>query len=124
MLIENNIEDGIDFFHMDALSSAVAMKINCDLQLALMASSLYRLLAVHIGNGYEIAKSRHLFRDFIDATAEVEISDEGIVVRFQKRAHNPLLVAAEYEVRPADRDWGVARRSQSRRHRAHTWAVS
>ncbi len=55
MLIENNIEDGIDFFHMDALSSAVAMKINCDLQLTLMASSLYRLLAVHIGNGYEIA---------------------------------------------------------------------
>lgn len=27
MLIENNIEDGIDFFHMDALSSAVAMKV-------------------------------------------------------------------------------------------------
>src|SRR3954471_6147372 len=35
MLIENNIEDGIDFFHMDALSSAVAMKVNCDLQLTL-----------------------------------------------------------------------------------------
>ena len=29
MLIENNIADGIDFFHMDALSSAVAMKVNC-----------------------------------------------------------------------------------------------
>ena len=42
MLIENNIEDGIDFFHMDALSSAVALKVNCDLQLTLMASSLYR----------------------------------------------------------------------------------
>ena len=68
MLIENNIEDGIDFFHMDALSSAVAMKVNCDLQLTLMASSLYRLLAVRIGNGYEVAKSRHLFRDFMDAT--------------------------------------------------------
>ena len=43
MLIENGIADGIDFFHMDALSSAVAMKVNCDLQLTLMASSLYRL---------------------------------------------------------------------------------
>ena len=39
MLIENGIADGIDFFHMDALSSAVAMKVNCDLQLTLMASS-------------------------------------------------------------------------------------
>jgi hypothetical protein len=41
---------------MDALSSAVAMKINCDLQLTLMASSLDRLLAACIGNGYETVK--------------------------------------------------------------------
>ena len=33
MLIENQIEDGIDFFHLDALSSAVALKVNCDLLL-------------------------------------------------------------------------------------------
>jgi len=97
MLIENNIEDGIDFFHRDALSSAVALKINCDLQLTLMASSLYRLLAVRIGHGYEVAKSRHLFRDFIDATAEVSITEREIVVRFQKRAHNPLLIAAGFD---------------------------
>ena len=97
MLIENNIEDGIDFFHMDALSSAVAMKVNCDLQLTLMASSLYRLLAVRIGNGYESAKSRHLFRDFIDASAGVTITEGEVVVKFQKRAHNPLLVAAGFD---------------------------
>ena len=97
MLIENNIEDGIDFFHVDALSSAVAMKVNCDLQLTLMASSLYRLLAVRIGHGYEIAKSRHLFRDLINASAVVTIEEEAIVVRFQRRAHNPLLVAAGFD---------------------------
>ena len=97
MLIENNIEDGIDFFHMDALSSAVAMKVNCDLQLTLMASSLYRLLAVRVGNGYETAKSRHLFRDFVDASASVTITEGEVVVRFQKRAHNPLLVAAGFD---------------------------
>jgi transposase len=97
MLIENNIEDGIDFFHMDALSSAVALKVNCDLQLTLMASSLYRLLAGRIGNGYEHAKSRHLFRDFIDATAKVTITESEIVVKFQKRAHNPLLVAVGFD---------------------------
>lgn len=97
MLIENNIEDSIDFFHMDALSSAVALKVNCDLQLTLMASCLYRLLACRIGNGYEKAKSRHLFRDFIDATATVLIGDRDITVRFQKRAHNPLLLAAGFD---------------------------
>jgi len=97
MLIENNIEDSIDFFHMDALSSAMALKVNCDLQLTLMASCLYRLLACRIGNGYERAQSRHLFHDFIDATAAVTIADKDITARFQKRAHNPLLLAAGFD---------------------------
>lgn len=96
MIIENGIADGIDFFHMDALSSAVAMKINCDLQLTLMASSLYRLLGAQIGNGYQTAKSRHLFRDFVYATAQITLSDQTLEVQFQRRAHNPLLLAADF----------------------------
>jgi hypothetical protein len=97
MIIENGIADGIDFFHMDALSSAVAMKVDCDLQLTLMASSLYRLLALKVKNGYQRARSRHLFRDFVDATALVTIEKSAIEVRFQKRAHNPLLLAAGFD---------------------------
>lgn len=112
MLIENNIADGIDFFHMDALSSAVAMKVNCDLQLTLMASSLYRLLAQRIGNGYETAKSRHLFRDFIDASAHVMITEREVVVRFQKRAHNPLLIAAGFGKQDAKVPWLGGKRLQ------------
>jgi len=71
--------------------------MNCDAQLTLMASSLYRYLAQRIGNGYEAAKSRHLFRDFIDATATIDIDERSIWVRFQKRAHNPLLLAAGFD---------------------------
>lgn len=97
MLIENGIQDGVDFFHMDALSSAVAMKVNLDLQLTLMASSLYRLLGTRIGHGYETAKSRHIFRDFVEATATVAITADTIDVYFQKRAHNPLLLAAGFD---------------------------
>jgi hypothetical protein len=97
MVIENSIADGIDFFHMDALSSAVAMKVDCDLQLTLMASSLYRLLGARVGNGYQQARSRHIFRDLVDATAQVTITEGEIEVRFQKRAHNPLLLAAGFD---------------------------
>jgi hypothetical protein len=97
MIIENRIEDSIDFFHMDALSSIIAMKVNIDAQLTLMASSLYRLLALKIANGYEKVKSRHLFRDFVDATAYVSVTERHITVKFQKRAHNPLLIAAGFD---------------------------
>src|SRR5512133_260602 len=110
MIVENTIEDGIDFFHIDALSSAVALRVNCDLQLTLMASSLYRLLACRIGRGYEQAKSRHLFRDFVDATAAVTITETEVQVRYPKRAHNPLLIAAGFSGTDAMIPWlGVKR---------------
>jgi len=105
MLIENGIADGIDFFHMDALSSAVAMKVNCDLQLTLMASSLYRLLGCELGNEYATARSRHIFRDFVDASAVVTIDEANITVRFQKRAHNPFLLAAGFDQKAARIPW-------------------
>ena len=105
MIIENRIADGIDFFHMDALSSVVAMKVNCDLQLTLMASSLYRLLGTEIGQGYQTATSRHLFRDFVEATAQVHILEKEIVVQFQKRAHNPLLLAVGFDKKNIPIPW-------------------
>ncbi len=112
MIIENRIADGIDFFHMDALSSVVAMKVNCDLQLTLMASSLYRLLGMEIGQGYQTATSRHLFRDFVEATAHIQILEKDIVVQFQKRAHNPLLLAVGFDKKDVPIPWLGGKRLQ------------
>ena len=110
MLIENSISDGIDFIHMDALSSAVALKVNCDLQLTLMGSSLYRLLGEKIGGAYATAESRHIFRDFVEASARVRISADEVAVQFGKRAHNPLLVEAGFaETNVAVPWWGGRR---------------
>lgn len=81
------------------------MKVSCDLQLTLMASSLYRLLGEKIGNGYATAQSRHIFRDFVDAVALVTVGETDIEVRFQKRAHNPLLLAAGFAERDVLVPW-------------------
>ena len=96
MVIENAIADAIDFFHMDALSAAVPMKIDLDLQLTLMASGLYRLMAVRVGNGKQNAKSRTLFRDFVKAPADIAIENHTIDVRIGRRANNPFLLNASY----------------------------
>ena len=79
---------------MDALSAAVPMRINTDLQLTLMASGLYRLLANRIGNGHRTARARTLFRSFIDAAAAVTISEKTVRVRFGRRANNPFMINA------------------------------
>jgi hypothetical protein len=110
MLIENTISDGVDFFHIDALSSAVALKINCDLQLTLMGSSLYRMLGTRIGGLYASAESRHLFRDFIEASARVRIDEDSVEVQFGKRAHNPLLLAAGFHKSDVPVPWWGGRR--------------
>lgn len=97
MVIENAIADAIDFFHMDALSAAVPMKIDLDLQLTFMASGLYRLLAVRVGNGKQNSKSRTLFRDFVKAPADIMIENDTINVRIGRRANNPFLLNASYD---------------------------
>ena len=66
MLIENGIAEAIQFFHLDALSSMVGLKVDFDLQLSLIASSLYRLLAEKIGEGYSHAQAKKLFRNLLE----------------------------------------------------------
>ena len=113
MLIENNIEDGVNFFHMDALSSAVAMKVNCDLQLTLMASSLYRFLAAdrqRIRDGQVQPDLPRPGRRRSPGHAH----RTGGVVRFQKRAHNPLLLAAGFAERSPSVPWWGGRRLRLR----------
>src|SRR5437899_2636171 len=96
MVMANSMADGIDFFHMDALSSAVAMQITCDLPLTLRASSLYRLLGTQVGRGDAAATGRPIFRDCIDAVGLITLTADESIVRYQKRAHNPLLIAAGF----------------------------
>jgi hypothetical protein len=94
MVLENGIQDSVDFFHMDALSSLVAMKVNCHVLLMVMASSLYRLLGNEVAQGFASAKCKHIFRDLVNATAWVVVARDHISIRIQKRAHNHFLIAA------------------------------
>lgn len=41
MLVENTIEDAINFSHMDVLSNTVSLRVDLGLQLMLIASMLY-----------------------------------------------------------------------------------
>ena len=94
VLIENAIADTIDFFHLDALTSGVPLKVEADLQLTLLGGTLYRLLAERIGQGHERERPRTLFRKFVHASADVIVASDSLTVRFGRRAHNPVLEAA------------------------------
>jgi hypothetical protein len=93
MLIENSLSDAVRFFHMDALSSSVGLKVDFDMALLVMASGLYRLLA-HRMRGYGDAQARQIFRDLVDMPADVEITDKEVRVEFHRRAHLPIVLAS------------------------------
>jgi hypothetical protein len=105
MLIENGISEAVQFFHIDALSSMVGMKVDFDLQLTLMAGSLYRMMAQRIGREYAHAQAKTIFRNLLDLSGKVEITSTSVVVTLDKRAHNPYLVASGLTVQPAPMPW-------------------
>jgi hypothetical protein len=104
MLIENALSDAVRFFHMDALSSAVGMKVDFDMTLLVIASGLYRLLARRM-RGYAEAQARHIFRDLIDTPADVSVGDAQVQVHFHRRAHLPVILASELLNTPVAIPW-------------------
>jgi hypothetical protein len=104
MLIENGLEDQVHFFHADALSSAVAMKVDFDLTLTVIATGLYRLLGKQL-HGFGHAKARQLFRRFLDTNAKIDVAPEGVHVRLPRRAHNPLLLESGLLATPIAVPW-------------------
>jgi hypothetical protein len=105
MLIENGIAEAIGFFHLDALSSLVGLKVDFDLQITLMASTLYRLMAGRIGREYGHAMAKTLFGQLLDVGATVEVGEAEVTVRLDKRAHNPYLIASRLADQPTPMPW-------------------
>ena len=95
-LLTTFFTDAIDLFDMDALSVAVPLRVDFDVQLTLMASSLYRPLGLRVGEGFATAKARTLFDKLVRSTGHIEITATEIVVSLGRRANNPLLLAAGY----------------------------
>lgn len=105
MLIENGIAEAIHFFHIDALSSMVGLKVDFDLQITLMASSLYRLLSNHLAPQYRRATAKKIFTDLLDVGGGIQIEDQEVIVTLDKRAHNPYLVDSGLADRQTRMPW-------------------
>ena len=115
MLIENSLSDAVRFFHLDALSSAVGLKIDFDMALLVIASGLYRLLARRM-RGYSQAHARKIFQDLLDLPADVEITEKEVRVQFHRRAHWPIVLASGLCDRAVAIPWWSNRRLRLTTH--------
>ena len=104
MLIENALADAVRFFHIDALSSSVGMKVDFDMALLVLASGLYRIMARRM-RGYQDAQARQVFRDLIDMPAQVNVTDREVRIKFYRRAHLPIVLASGLFDKPVEVPW-------------------
>ena len=61
-----------------------------------MASVLFRLLGVSVGNGYECAEADTIFRDLVRLSSTITISEDDTLVKLHLRAKSGLLKKAGY----------------------------
>jgi transposase len=89
--IENNLQENVDFFNLNALSSPVVVKVNFDMGITLIANTLYKLLAKNMRR-FEKSKPKRLFHNFVECPVEIKIDPRLVNIKFLNGPYNPLLM--------------------------------
>lgn len=96
----NAVEDGlgtsVNFFHLDCLASEVRLNVDLDATLTVLANGCYRWLA-HQLHGFDKSAPKRVYRKFVETGGQVEVQSDRILVRFDKRSHNPILREAQLD---------------------------
>jgi hypothetical protein len=96
----NRVEDAlgisVNFFHLDGLASEVRLNVDLDAMLTVSLNGCYRWLAKQL-HGFETTAPKQLYRKFVETSSVIEIEQGQIVVRFDRRGHNPILREASLD---------------------------
>ena len=92
-IIENSLGEQVHFFHVDALSSSVRIKVDLDIVLSVIASGCYKWFASSL-RGYDTATAKKLWETFIDRPGTIRLTDTEVVIRVRRFSRAPLLLEA------------------------------
>jgi hypothetical protein len=95
MLVENELASYIAGFHVDSLASGLALNVDVDTTLTVIAGSLYRLLARSLKR-YEQMTPERIWRHFVDTTGKVVVDTDGVTVSLTRRTFTPVLLQAGF----------------------------
>lgn len=109
MLIENELASYIKGFHLDALSSGLALNVDVDTTLTVIAGNLYRLLARGLKR-YEHMTPERIHGHFIDTTGTVDVADDHVSVGLTRRTYTPVLLQAGFAEMDLPIPWWGGRR--------------
>lgn len=98
--VENGIAEAVKFFHLNALSSPILVKVHFDVVMTMIADTLYSMLARKL-RGFEQCDAAKLYRHFVQMGGTVEIRSNEVTITYPRRAHNPILRAVPWHRLPS-----------------------
>jgi len=91
-LVETEIAEQVDFFHLNRNSSGIVVKVDFDLTMTILAHNLYKLFCKNF-NGYSHCGAQRIFDKFIYAPGHIRVDDNGqISVRLKRKRSLPILL--------------------------------
>lgn len=94
MAIEQRLAESIRSFHLDALSSAVALNVDLDTTLTVWANAAYDALRQRLP-GYTHATPDTIWRRFVSTPGHVTLSPDEVVCHLRQRTYSPVLREAD-----------------------------
>ncbi|MDR0469979.1 MAG: transposase [Peptococcaceae bacterium] len=102
--IETGISEAVKFFHINALSSPILLKVHFDMAMTMIADTLYWRLAQNL-RGFEKCDANTIYRNFVHGNGIVGVRGNEVTVTYPKRAHNPILRAVSWKQLPDNIPW-------------------
>lgn len=94
MRIEQRLAESIRSFHLDALSSAVALNVDLDTTLTVWAAAAYDHLRQRLP-GYQSATPDTIWRRFISTSGQITIGPDHVTCRLNSRTYSPVMRSAD-----------------------------
>lgn len=89
-LVEQEIAEQVNFFHLNQASSSIVVKVDFDLTLSLLAHNLYQILKKDLP-GFEKCTVKTISQKFLENGAQITVEGGIVKVFLKKKSHLPIL---------------------------------
>ena len=102
-IVEKEISEQIEFFHLNSVSSSMVIKVDFDLTMSILTHNIFRLFANETDR-YKHISDNSIYEKFLENSAEI-IIDKDIDVKLKKKKNLPLLLEKNEKLKEQKYFW-------------------
>jgi hypothetical protein len=103
-LVETEIAEQVDFFHLNRNSSGIVVKVDFDLTITILAHNLYRLFCKDFA-GYSHCSAQTIYDKFISAPGQIATDGKLISVKLKRKRSLPILLEHMNDFKDLSYSW-------------------